>query len=157
MPVERVRWAPCSPHPWQVRSDVIGEVGAMVVRIIINKTDDLDGTISDDVSTVSFGVDGVHYEIDLSEAHQEQLRAALAPFLPAARRVEWSASASYSTRDDLMARIRSWAQEQGIGVCSRGRIPNGLIAAFKSAHEESSDDDLMQRCDGLLEPPPTPE
>ena len=128
----------------------------MVVRIIVNKTDDLDGVSGDDVSTVSFGVDGVHYEIDLSAAHQEQLRAALAPFLPAARRVEWSAGASYSTHDDLMARIRSWAQEQGVTVCGRGRIPNGVIAAFKAAHE-SSPDDIMQRCDGLLEPPPKPE
>lgn len=128
----------------------------MVVRIIVNKTDDLDGVSGDDVSTVSFGVDGVHYEIDLSAAHQEQLRAALAPFLPAARRVEWSAGASYSTHDDLMSRIRSWAQEQGVGVCGRGRIPNGVIAAFKAAHENSPND-ITQRCDGLLEPPPKPE
>jgi hypothetical protein len=128
----------------------------MVVRIIVKKTDDLDGTSSDDVSTVSFGVDGVRYEIDLSAAHQEQLRAALAPYLPAARRVEWSASASYSTHDDLMSRIRAWAQEQGVGVCARGRIPNGLIAAFKAAHEECPDE-LTQRCDDLLEPPPKPE
>lgn len=156
MPVERVRWVQCPPHPCQVPSHVSGEVNAVVVRIIVNKTDDLDGTGSDDVSTVSFGVDGVHYEIDLSAAHQEQLRAALAPFLPAARRVEWSASASYSTHDELMSRIRAWAQEQGVGVCGRGRIPNGVIAAFKAAHV-SSPDDITQRCDGLLEPHPKPE
>lgn len=128
----------------------------MVVRIIINKTDDLDGSSGDDVSTVSFGVDGVHYEIDLSEAHQERLRDALAPFIPVARRVEWGAGAAYSTHDELMSRIRSWAQQQGVGVCDRGRIPNGVIAAFKVAHE-SAPDDVMQRCDGLLEPPPKPE
>ncbi|NGY58041.1 Lsr2 family protein [Lentzea sp. NEAU-D13] len=129
----------------------------MVVRIIINKTDDLDGVSSEDVDTVSFGVDGVHYEIDLNAAHQERLRAALAPYLPAARRVEWSACTSYySSHDDLMARIRAWAQEQGVGVCGRGRVPNALIAAFKAAHE-SSPDDIMQQCDGLLEPPPKPE
>jgi hypothetical protein len=128
----------------------------MVVRIIVNKTDDLDGVSGDDVDTVSFGVDGVHYEIDLGAAHQERLRAALAQFIPAARRVEWSSCVSYSTQDDLMARIRSWAQEQGVGVSSRGRIPNALIAAFKAAHE-SRPDEIMQQCGGLLEPPPTPE
>lgn len=126
------------------------------MRISVNKTDDLDGASGDDVSTVSFAVDGVHYEIDLSTAHQEQLRATLAPFLQAARRVEWSAGASYSTHDELMSRIRAWAQEQGVGVCSRGRVSNGLIAAFKAAHE-SSPDDITQLCDGLLEPPPKPE
>jgi hypothetical protein len=131
-------------------------VNAVVVRIIVNKTDDLDGTSGDDVSTVSFGVDGVRYEIDLNAAHEEQLRAALAPYLPAARKVTWSAEASYSTHDDLMARIRSWAQEQGVGLCGRGRVPNALIAAFKAAHEESPDD-IMQRFDGLLEPHPKPE
>ncbi len=128
----------------------------MVVRIIVNKMDDLDGISGDDVATVSFGVDGVHYEIDLGPAHQERLRAALAQFIPAARRVEWSASASYSTHDDLMARIRSWAQEQGVGVAGRGRVPNALIAAFKAAHE-GCPDDIMPQCDGLLEPPPKPE
>ncbi|MEU0885611.1 Lsr2 family protein [Lentzea sp. NPDC005914] len=128
----------------------------MVVRIIVNKTDDLDGVSGDDVATVSFGVDGVHYEIDLGAAHQERLRAALAQFIPAARQVEWSASASYSTHDDLMARIRVWAQEQGVGVCGRGRVPNALIAAFKAA-QESCPDDIMQRYGGLLEPPPKPE
>ena len=128
----------------------------MVVRIIVNKTDDLDGTSSDDVATVYFGVDGVHYEIDLRTVHQERLRAALAPFLPAARRVQWSARISYSTREDLMARIRSWAQQQGVGVGDRGRIPNALIAAYKAA-QESCPDDITQQCDGLLEPPPKPE
>ncbi|WP_223165831.1 histone-like nucleoid-structuring protein Lsr2 [Lentzea indica] len=131
-------------------------MSAVVARIIVNKTDDLDGTSSDDVSTVSFGVDGVHYEIDLSTAHQEQLRAALAPFLPAARRVEWGAGGSYSTHDELMYRIRSWAQEQGVVLCGRGRVPNAVIEAFKAAHE-SCPDDITQRCDGLLEPPPKPE
>ena len=128
----------------------------MVVRISVNQTDDLDGSSGDDVSTVSFGVDGVHYEIDLSAAHQEQLRAALAKFIPAARRVEWGTGASYSTHDDLMSRIRSWAQGQGVGVCSRGRIPSALIAAFKAAHE-GSPEYVTQLCDGLLELPPKPE
>jgi hypothetical protein len=128
----------------------------MVVRITVHKTDDLDGISSDDVSTVFFGLDGVHYEIDLNATHKEQLHAALAPFLPAARRVEGGTHGAYSTRDDLMSRIRAWAQASGLGLCDRGRIPAAAIAAFKAA-QENCPDDIMLLCDGLLESSPEPE
>src|SRR5689334_17403991 len=46
--------------------------------------DDLDGTEAE--GTVRFGLDGAEYEIDLNEAHAQALRAALAPYVSAARR-----------------------------------------------------------------------
>lgn len=47
--------------------------------------DDIDG--SDAVTTLSFGLDGHSYEIDLSEPHLSAFRTALAPFISAARAV----------------------------------------------------------------------
>ena len=47
--------------------------------------DDIDG--GDAEESVSFGLDGVKYEIDLSEANAAALREALAPWVGHARRV----------------------------------------------------------------------
>jgi len=47
--------------------------------------DDLDGSEAE--GTVRFGLDGAHYEIDLSTAHAEELRSALAPYARAGRKV----------------------------------------------------------------------
>lgn len=47
--------------------------------------DDIDG--SQAVTTLSFGLDGHTYEIDLSETHLSALKEALAPFITAARAV----------------------------------------------------------------------
>ncbi|MFD1046748.1 histone-like nucleoid-structuring protein Lsr2 [Kibdelosporangium lantanae] len=46
----------------------------MAQRVTVQMVDDLDGTAADDVSTVSFALDGVSYEIDLSEANAEDPR-----------------------------------------------------------------------------------
>ena len=47
--------------------------------------DDLDG--SEAVATLSFSLDGLSYEIDLSEPHLVAFQQALAPFVSAARKV----------------------------------------------------------------------
>ncbi|MFE3786038.1 histone-like nucleoid-structuring protein Lsr2, partial [Amycolatopsis sp. NPDC059090] len=43
---------------------------------------------SPDAQTVSFMLDGVAYEIDLSDAHADALRAAVAPVTAVARRTQ---------------------------------------------------------------------
>lgn len=47
----------------------------------------LDGTSSDDVSTVRFGLDGVDYEIDLNPDNAERLRKIYADHVTAERLV----------------------------------------------------------------------
>ena len=49
---------------------------AQKVRIILE--DDLDGGPAEE--TVRFGLDGAHYEIDLSSANAARLRDAIRPF-----------------------------------------------------------------------------
>jgi hypothetical protein len=53
---------------------------------MVQLVDDLDGTQSDDISTVTFGLDGVTYEIDLTEANAASLRKSLEEFVAHARR-----------------------------------------------------------------------
>jgi hypothetical protein len=56
----------------------------MATQTIITVTDDLDGS-TEDVSTISFMIDGTPFEIDLSGTNRDAFRAKLAPFIEAAR------------------------------------------------------------------------
>jgi Lsr2 len=54
-------------------------------HVVTRLVDDLDGSPA--VTTLSFSLDGVCYEIDLSTEHHAALQRALAPFVTAARTV----------------------------------------------------------------------
>ena len=115
----------------------------MVQKVITKFIDDLDG--SDASGTVEFGLDGRHYEIDLSDGNAARLRDVLAPYVEAARRsgggrrprrvaaapapAEKPARAS---REETAA-IRRWARENGHEISERGRIPKSVIEAYKAA------------------------
>jgi hypothetical protein len=58
----------------------------MAQKTIVQLIDDLDGTSNDSIETVTFGLDGVVYEIDLSDDNAETLRDNLAEFIASARR-----------------------------------------------------------------------
>lgn len=111
----------------------------MAQKTLIQLVDDLDGTpIADgEGKTVSLSLDGVSYEIDLSDAHVDELTEALAPFTGAARRTGRKAPArSGSTRsngDDLQ-KIREWAKANGHDVSDRGRIAAAVRDAYDAAH-----------------------
>ncbi|MET7403451.1 Lsr2 family protein [Dactylosporangium sp. NPDC005572] len=112
--------------------------------------DDIDGGPADE--SLAFGVDGVLYTIDLSAGNAQQLRDALAPFVAAAtkigRRVPTAAGGGrISARRMVIAgpvrrdrahnqAIREWAQQQGIEVSDRGRLPQDLIDRYRTAQRE---------------------
>ena len=99
--------------------------------------DDIDGSEAE--GTVGFGLDGAHYEIDLSQVHARELRATLARYAAAgrkvtgttgrpARRLGKAAAGGQSTTE-----IRDWARANGLEVKDRGRIPAGVVAEFQAA------------------------
>ncbi|MHA6795385.1 histone-like nucleoid-structuring protein Lsr2 [Pseudonocardia bannensis] len=107
---------------------------AQHVRVVL--VDDLDGSEASD--TVSFGLDGQQYEMDLSDANAAQLREALAPFVAAARRSSGGRRRSAAPRSrrpvadrDQSAAVREWARQNGHKVSGRGRIPNAVVRAFE--------------------------
>jgi hypothetical protein len=113
------------------RSDV-----AQKVQVIL--TDDLDGGEADE--SVQFAIDGVSYEIDLSEANAEALREALAPYVEVARRVggrssrRSAAKAQPAASRADMADLRAWARDNGYQVSDRGRVSSEVRAAYEAAH-----------------------
>jgi hypothetical protein len=64
----------------------------MAERIQVELVDDIDGSPAQD--TVTFALDGVTYEIDLSERHARQLRSTLGRYIERARRAERASKAS---------------------------------------------------------------
>ncbi|NLE72602.1 MAG: Lsr2 family protein [Actinomycetales bacterium] len=105
----------------------------MAQKVQVVLVDDIDGGTADE--TVSFSLDGVAYEIDLTSANAAKLREALAPWVGHARRVggrratgtRRSGSRSSSGKN---AEIREWARAHGYSVSDRGRIPAEVKAAF---------------------------
>ena len=109
-------------------SDVKGFVMARKTLVILE--DDIDG--GEAAETVTFGLDGTSYEIDLSNANAEKLRDALAPFIAAARKApaRTGRRSSRSNGAGNAAEIRAWAKSQGLQVPERGRIPAEVRQAW---------------------------
>lgn len=107
----------------------------MAQKVQVVLIDDLDGGGADE--TVSFSLDGVSYEIDLSTAHATELRDAFATWVGHARRVGGRArtgrrAAGSRAAGGESAAIREWARANGYKVNDRGRIPADIKAAYEA-------------------------
>ena len=108
----------------------------MAQKVNIILVDDLDG--SEATETVSFGIDGTTYEIDLNDANAASLREALSGYVGHARKVAGGSrrgrksnggGSSTNTKD-----VREWAKGQGMEVSERGRISADVQQAYDAAH-----------------------
>lgn len=110
----------------------------MARREIVVLEDDLDGGTADE--TVKFALDGMNYEIDLSEKNAAKLRTALAKFLQHSRRAGRSGVVRQSHAGRGPARpdreqnkaIRGWAKRKGKPISDRGRIPQEIIDEYNA-------------------------
>ena len=108
----------------------------MAQKVNIVLVDDLDGTEA--TETVTFGLDGSTYEIDLNDANAAALREALSGYVGHARkstggsrrtRKSAGSTSSSNTKD-----VREWAKGQGMDVSERGRISADVQSAYDAAH-----------------------
>jgi Lsr2 len=119
------------------RARLPAKSGPMAQKVNVLLIDDIDG--SDAGETVSFGLDGTHYEIDLNSDHAQGLRGQLQRYVKAARKVTGSAGRSArvrrATENDVRNKeIHSWAREQHLDVNDRGRIPAEIVAQYEAAN-----------------------
>lgn len=111
-------------------------ISVMSKRVSVIITDDLDG--SENAETVSFGFDGVTYEIDLGKKNRARLEKALAPFIEVGRRVPRSGRRRGASRPggspaDRSA-VRAWARAAGLKVSERGRISADIMRQYDAVH-----------------------
>ncbi len=111
----------------------------MAQRVQVILEDDFDGSDADE--TVTFALEGVEYEIDLSAKNAETLRDTLAPWVAHARRVggrrrraSTKTAATANGAGSSTSDVRAWAQEQGYEVSTRGRVSSEIREAYEEAH-----------------------
>ena len=110
----------------------------MAQKVNIVLIDDIDGDEAQE--TISFGLDGTTYEIDLKKANAKKLRDALAPFVGHARKVTTRRSggrrsaAGSKAGGATAAEIREWGRKNGFEVSERGRVSTELRVAYANAH-----------------------
>lgn len=109
----------------------------MAQEVILKLLDDLDG--SEATETVMFGLDGQGYEIDLNPKNAAALRKALDRYRGAARASSATAPSGRRGRAKPRGRgdvdpkaVRVWANEHGIEISSRGRIPSEVLEQYKA-------------------------
>jgi hypothetical protein len=111
----------------------------MAQKVQVLLVDDIDGGTADE--TVTFSLDGVSYEIDLTSAHAAELRDAFATWVGHARKVGGRTSsgrgsgggASRPRRASDAGAVRTWAKENGYDVSERGRISAEIREAYEAA------------------------
>jgi len=108
----------------------------MMRSVTVTLVDDLDEAKAAD-ETVSFGLDGREYEIDLSRAHAGELRKMASRYIAAARRAKTAVRQRPARRtqaDRERARqIRTWAVEKGLMSTERGRIPEHVTREYEAS------------------------
>lgn len=119
----------------------------MAQRVSITLVDDLDG--SEATGTITFGLDGTTYEIDLNDEHASQFREMLGTYVTSARAVSGQrrrprsvASKTTNTGGSRVTGtidrpkpkvVRKWALENGIEVGTTGRVPSSVYERYAEA------------------------
>ncbi|MDS0140059.1 MULTISPECIES: Lsr2 family protein [unclassified Amycolatopsis] len=115
----------------------------MAQKVSVEILDDIDGSAA--AQTVQFSLDGVTFEIDLSDRNAAALRDELARYIGAGRRVGGRkvrvATGQSTTAADRERnqRIRAWANANGFDVSERGRLSSEVVAAFERVHGEDAE------------------
>src|ERR1700749_4878727 len=107
----------------------------MAQKVQVLLVDDLDG--GEATETVSFGLDGSSYEIDLSSANADKIRKELALYTEKARKVRAPARRGRPAAGPgrhRSAEIREWAKQRGYHVNQRGRIPASIVSEYEASH-----------------------
>lgn len=96
--------------------------------------------LAPEVRTVTFGLDGTTYEIDLSPTDAAALRGDLATWVRQARRTNGSATKPRTSKARVATApggsattIRQWARANGHTVSDRGRLPAAVREAYDDA------------------------
>ncbi|WP_410605827.1 histone-like nucleoid-structuring protein Lsr2 [Amycolatopsis sp. lyj-90] len=120
----------------------------MAQKVSVEIVDDLDG--GEATQTVPFGLDGVQYEIDLSDENAQALRDEFERYVAAGTRTggrklrvavgqstaPGSSRVTTASDRERNQQVRAWASENGYAIAERGRIPNEIYEAFDAGEAQ---------------------
>lgn len=112
--------------------------------------DDTNPQLDADEIGFKFSLDGKDYEIDLSAANAEKLRAAVGPYVEAARRSNRSANVVNISRTPTRTRpaktdkvqldaMREWGRKHGFKVSTHGRVSAAVQEAYHNRNETTGE------------------
>jgi hypothetical protein len=109
----------------------------MATKTNVVLEDDLTGE-TENVETVSFGVAGTQYEIDLTHENAEELRGLFSKYIEAGRKAgrqsQGRTAVRHTTTDSIdPTAVRRWAEAKGITVNARGRISKDVVEQYRAA------------------------
>ena len=116
----------------------------MARKVEVRLIDDLDSSAADE--SVTFGLDGSDYAIDLSAKHAKELRGALEKYIGVAQRVGRGRGTSAARAGRRTSRadreqnqaIREWAQRKGMDIAPRGRISQAVLDQYRAEASRGS-------------------
>jgi hypothetical protein len=122
----------------------------MAQKTVVTLVDDLTGEEAENISTVEFALDGVTYELDLTDENSTKLHDSLSPYANAGRKIggrrrsgprpgraiKSTGGAGYN-RETLKS-IREWAKKNGHNVSDRGRLPAEVLQAWQTTQAGKS-------------------
>jgi len=105
----------------------------MARRTTVELIDDIDGGAAEE--TIEFSVNGKAWTIDLNVENAQRFYAQLEEWQKHARRAGSARTSSAARKRDpeYLAKIRSWARENGYEVSDRGRISHKIESAYRAA------------------------
>ncbi|MGW9405844.1 histone-like nucleoid-structuring protein Lsr2 [Arthrobacter sp. NPDC055585] len=108
----------------------------MAQRVQVQLLDDITG--EEAAETVCFDLDGVSYEIDLTQKNAGQLREGLRIYLDKGRKTNRRSGSSRrrpkASSMDETRNIREWAEKNGYSPSARGRISKSIMEAYQAAN-----------------------
>ena len=103
----------------------------MATKFLTTLQDDIDGSAA--IETVRFALDGVEWEIDLSERNANRLRNSLSEFMAHGRKVGGKRARKSTSASEVDPKdVRKWAEANGIEVSARGRIPAEVVKRYRN-------------------------
>lgn len=103
-------------------------------------SDDFDASVTENVETVFFVVDGKFWEIDLGDKNRKAFYAAMSKYTKAGRestrvRVLANLTAGGNANGTVSetAAIRAWAKANGHEVGEKGRLSPDIVKAYNDA------------------------
>ncbi|SNT32816.1 histone-like nucleoid-structuring protein Lsr2 [Rhodococcoides kyotonense] len=115
----------------------------MAKKVYVQLVDDIDDKpIESGGEHITFSVNGVSYEIDLSDKNAKEFHRKLNYYIEHSARIGskrtkksvGTATAAIKRDANQTKAIREWAKANGYSISARGRIPADVEHAFDAAH-----------------------